>query len=69
MVRETPLGLCVPKQNGFGEYQLRGGIDAISFILDRLEEILIVSLMAGATLVIFVAVLHRHGTDIPFLYP
>jgi C4-dicarboxylate transporter, DctQ subunit len=38
-------------------------------ILDRLEEILIASLMAGATLVIFVAVLHRYGSGISFLYP
>ena len=38
-------------------------------ILDRLEEILIASLMAGATLLIFVAVLHRYGTGIPLLYP
>jgi C4-dicarboxylate transporter DctQ subunit len=38
-------------------------------ILDRLEEILIASLMAAATLLIFVAVLHRYGTGIPFLYP
>jgi C4-dicarboxylate transporter DctQ subunit len=38
-------------------------------ILDRLEEILIASLIAGATLLIFVAVLHRYGSGIPFLYP
>jgi C4-dicarboxylate transporter DctQ subunit len=38
-------------------------------ILDRLEEILIASLMAAATLLIFVAVVHRYGTGIPFLYP
>jgi C4-dicarboxylate transporter, DctQ subunit len=38
-------------------------------ILDRLEEILIASLMAGATLVIFVAVLHRYGSGVSFLYP
>jgi len=38
-------------------------------ILDRLEEILIASLMAAATLLIFVAVLHRYGIGIPFLYP
>jgi C4-dicarboxylate transporter DctQ subunit len=38
-------------------------------ILDRLEEILIASLMAAATLLIFVAVLHRYGTGVPFLYP
>src|SRR5690348_12100277 len=38
-------------------------------ILDRLEEILISVLMAGATLVIFAAVLHRYGAGIPLLYP
>ncbi|MEW6449533.1 TRAP transporter small permease [Leptospira sp. severe_002] len=38
-------------------------------ILDRLEEIIIASLMAAATLLIFVAVLHRYGTGIPLLYP
>ena len=38
-------------------------------ILDRLEEILIASLMAAATLLIFVAVVHRYGTGVPFLYP
>jgi len=38
-------------------------------ILDRLEEVLIASLMAAATLLIFVAVLHRYGTGVSFLYP
>ncbi len=38
-------------------------------ILDRLEEILIASLMAAATLLIFVAVAHRYGATVPFLYP
>lgn len=38
-------------------------------ILDRLEEILIASLMAAATLLIFVAVLHRYGQGITLLYP
>ena len=38
-------------------------------ILDRLEEMLIASLMAAATLLIFVAVVHRYGTGVPFLYP
>ncbi|WP_349644775.1 MULTISPECIES: TRAP transporter small permease [unclassified Bradyrhizobium] len=38
-------------------------------ILDRLEEIMIATLMGGATLLIFVAVLHRFGTGIPVLYP
>jgi C4-dicarboxylate transporter DctQ subunit len=38
-------------------------------ILDRLEEILIASLMGAATLLIFVAVVHRYGTGVPFLYP
>lgn len=38
-------------------------------VLDRLEEIIIASLMGGATLLIFVAVLHRFGTGISWLYP
>ena len=38
-------------------------------ILDRLEEILIASLMAGATLLIFAAVVHRYAVGIPLLYP
>src|ERR1700759_2311340 len=38
-------------------------------ILDRLEEILISSLMGAATVLVFVSVLHRFGTGIPFLYP
>src|SRR5262245_42140320 len=37
-------------------------------ILDRLEEILIATLMAGATLIIFVAVVHRYGVGITLLY-
>ena len=42
---------------------------ALLRILDRLEEIIIASLMAAATLLIFVAVVHRYGTGVPFLYP
>ncbi|HTM75175.1 MAG TPA: TRAP transporter small permease [Pseudolabrys sp.] len=38
-------------------------------ILDRLEEILIASLIAGATLVIFAAVVQRYALGVPFLYP
>src|SRR5262245_1336267 len=38
-------------------------------ILDRLEEILIATLIAAATLLIFVAVVHRYASGIPFLYP
>jgi C4-dicarboxylate transporter DctQ subunit len=38
-------------------------------ILDRLEEILIATLIAAATLLIFVTVLHRYGTGVPLLYP
>jgi C4-dicarboxylate transporter DctQ subunit len=37
-------------------------------ILDRLEEILIASLMAGATVLIFVAVVHRYLSGVPALY-
>ena len=38
-------------------------------ILDRLEEILIASLIAAATLLIFVAVVQRYMVGIPLLYP
>ncbi len=38
-------------------------------ILDRLEEILIGSLIAGATLLIFAAVVQRYAVGVPALYP
>jgi C4-dicarboxylate transporter DctQ subunit len=38
-------------------------------ILDRLEEILIASLIAGATVVIFVAVVQRYAVGVSWLYP
>ena len=38
-------------------------------ILDRLEEILIASLMGAATVITFVAVVHRFLVDVPWLYP
>src|SRR4051794_33857132 len=38
-------------------------------ILDRFEEVLIASLMGAATLLIFIAVLHRYASGVPFLYP
>ncbi|MDB5559758.1 MAG: Tripartite ATP-independent periplasmic transporter DctQ component, partial [Enterovirga sp.] len=38
-------------------------------ILDRLEEIIISLLIGGATILIFVAVLHRYGSTVPFLFP
>ena len=38
-------------------------------ILDRLEEILIASLMALATFIIFLAVMHRYLVGIPAWYP
>jgi C4-dicarboxylate transporter DctQ subunit len=38
-------------------------------ILDRLEEILITTLMALATFIIFLAVMHRYLIGIPALYP
>jgi C4-dicarboxylate transporter, DctQ subunit len=37
--------------------------------LDRLEEVLIATLIAAATVIIFIAVVHRYGTGVPFLYP
>ena len=38
-------------------------------LLDRLEEIIIASLIALATLLIFVSVVHRFATGVPLLYP
>src|SRR3974390_2685490 len=38
-------------------------------ILDRLEEIIIASLMGAATLLTFVTVAHRFLVDVPVLYP
>src|ERR1700680_3855379 len=38
-------------------------------ILDRLEEILISALMAAATILIFISVVHRFGPRVPLLYP
>src|SRR5476651_1070342 len=38
-------------------------------ILDRLEETLIASLIAMATVLIFIAVVHRYLVGIPFFYP
>jgi len=38
-------------------------------ILDHLEEWLIATLMATATLIIFIAVVHRYASGISFLYP
>src|SRR6201994_4040464 len=38
-------------------------------ILDRLEEIIIASLMGAATLLTFITVTHRYLVDVPVLYP
>jgi len=38
-------------------------------ILDRLEEILIATLIGAATLIIFAAVVHRYAIGVPWLYP
>ena len=38
-------------------------------ILDRLEELLITFLIAAATVIIFVAVVHRYLVGIPLFYP
>ena len=47
----------------------QGGSDLLLRILDRLEEILIASLMGAATVLIFIAVVHRYSSGVPFLYP
>ena len=38
-------------------------------ILDRLEETIIAGLMAAATVLTFVTVVHRYLVDVPLLYP
>src|SRR5215217_9030465 len=38
-------------------------------VLDRFEEVLIASLMGAATLLIFVAVVHRYASGVPLLFP
>ena len=38
-------------------------------ILDHLEELIISLLIGLATILIFVAVLHRYGSTVPFLFP
>jgi C4-dicarboxylate transporter DctQ subunit len=38
-------------------------------LLDRLEELIISVLIAGATLLIFVSVVQRYGSTVPFLFP
>lgn len=38
-------------------------------ILDRLEEIIIATLMAAATMLTFITVAHRFLVDVPWLYP
>src|ERR1700757_4758102 len=45
------------------------GISMFLRFLDRLEEIIIASLMGAATLITFVAVVHRFLVDVPLLYP
>ncbi len=40
----------------------------LSKVLDHLEEWIITVLMAGATLIIFLSVLHRYGTGFPIPY-
>ena len=43
-------------------------IQALNRFLDRIEEWLIASLMAAATLIIFAAVLHRQSAALPLLW-
>ena len=41
----------------------------MSKIIDHIEEWLIAFLMAAATVIIFVAVMHRYAAGVSFLYP
>jgi C4-dicarboxylate transporter DctM subunit len=57
------LGGALYKNSAAGRLSWRrGGIIVLFRILDRLEESLIATLIAAATLLIFVAVVHRYGT-------
>ena len=62
-----PLLRGSPRPESGDENQ--GGSDLLLRILDRLEEILIASLMGAATVLIFIAVVHRYSSGVPFLYP
>ena len=54
------------KQEGHVKWQKTGNrVNCMLMkLLDRLEEILIATLIAAATLIIFVAVVHRYGTSL-----
>jgi C4-dicarboxylate transporter DctQ subunit len=52
-----------------GDRSLRHEAAVVLRILDRLEEILIATLIGAATLVIFFAVAQRFALGIPWLYP
>jgi C4-dicarboxylate transporter, DctQ subunit len=54
---------------GHDEITMSGGTLIFLRILDRLEELLITVLIAAATLIIFVAVLHRYLVGVPLFYP
>ena len=58
-------------RSGMGRPNCQRGTVPTMFlrILDRLEEIIIASLMGAATLLTFVTVAHRFLVDVPFLYP
>jgi C4-dicarboxylate transporter DctQ subunit len=49
--------------------RLSRGILMLLRILDRLEEIIIASLMGAATFLTFITVVHRFLVNVPFLYP
>src|SRR3981081_4050382 len=63
------IGACSVDGDAVGIDRGRTGEEMLLRILDRLEEIIITSLMAAATILFFVSVVHRFGTGVPFLYP
>jgi C4-dicarboxylate transporter, DctQ subunit len=63
------LELKVGRLNGPPEPSEGDGISMFLRILDRLEEIIIASLMGAATLLTFITVTHRFLLDVPALYP
>jgi C4-dicarboxylate transporter DctQ subunit len=65
----TSAGMTTKRRSGVLLAALARLGTALLYLLDRFEEILIATLIAAATLLIFVAVVHRYGTGVPFLYP
>src|SRR5882757_6895538 len=74
MVRQSSRDVAPPLRSAEARLSrslsnIATGLAMLLRILDRLEEVIIATLIAAATLLIFVAVVHRYGTGVPFLFP